>query len=140
MMYKWMNLLNNSRFLHSFKVKGSELHNIIPEYWKVRFSKFVFGLWTCEWLNIYSRIKKIGAVMMYKWMNGLAPEYLTEFFKKCSFVNNYTLRSTSLDNLHVQRPNTNFEKRTFHTKLVNNKQTKNIQSLIENTNDDCNYT
>jgi hypothetical protein len=42
-------------------------------------------------------------------MNGLTPE----FFKKCSFVNNYTLRSTSLDNLHVQRPNTNFEKPTF---------------------------
>ena len=41
-------------------------------------------------------------------MNGLAPEYLTEFFKKCS-----SLRSTRLDNLHVQRPNTNFGKRTF---------------------------
>ena len=51
--------------------------------------------------------------MMYKCMNGLAPEYLTEFFKKCSSVNNYTMRSTSLDNLHVQRPNTNFGKRTF---------------------------
>jgi hypothetical protein len=50
---------------------------------------------------------------MYKCMNGLAPEYLTEFFKKCSSVNNYTPRSTSLDNLHVQRPNTNFGKWTF---------------------------
>jgi uncharacterized membrane protein YvbJ len=28
----------------------------------------------------------------------------------------------------------------FNTKLVNNKQTKHIQSLIENANDDCNYT
>ena len=46
-------------------------------------------------------------------MNGLAPENLTEFFKKCSSVNNYTLRSTSLDHLHVQRPNTNFRKRPF---------------------------
>jgi hypothetical protein len=50
---------------------------------------------------------------MYKCMNGLAPEYLTEFFKKWSSVNNYTLRSTSLDNLHVQKPNTNFGKRSF---------------------------
>ena len=66
-----------------------------------------------EWLTIYNRINYFRAVMMYKCMNGLAPEYLTEFFKKGSSVNNYTLRSTSLDNLHVQRPNTNFGKRTF---------------------------
>ena len=66
-----------------------------------------------EWLTIYNRIDYFRAVMMYKCMNGLAPEYLTEFFKKCSFVNNYTLISTNLDNLHVQRPNTNFGKRTF---------------------------
>ena len=37
-------------------------------------------------------------------MNGLAPEYLTEFFKKCSSEVNYF----SLDNVHVKRPNTNF--------------------------------
>ena len=56
-------------------------------------------------LTIYNRINYFRAVMMYKYMNGLAPEYhLTEFFTKCSSVNNYTLRSTSLDNLHVQKP------------------------------------
>jgi hypothetical protein len=54
-----------------------------------------------EWLTIYNRIDYFRAVMMYKCMNGLAPEYLTEFFKKYSFVNNYTLISTNLDNLHV---------------------------------------
>jgi hypothetical protein len=68
-----------------------------------------------EWLTIYNRINYFRAVMMYKCMNGLAPEYLTEFFKKCSSVNNYTLRSTSLDNLHVQRPNTNLENELFST-------------------------
>ena len=66
-----------------------------------------------EWLTIYNRIHYFRAVMMNKCMNCLAPEYLTEFFKKYSFVNNYTLISTNLDNLHVQRPNTNFGKRTF---------------------------
>ena len=44
-----------------------------------------------EWLTIYNRINYFRAVnMMYKCMNGLAPEYLTEFFKKWSSVNNYT--------------------------------------------------
>ena len=66
-----------------------------------------------EWLTIYNRINYFRAVMMYKCMNGLAPEYLTEFFHKCSSVNNYTLRSATINNLHVQRPNANFEKRTF---------------------------
>ena len=51
--------------------------------------------------------------MMYKCMNGLAPEYLTDFFKECSSVNNYTLRSTSLDNLHVQKPKYKFWKTNF---------------------------
>ena len=54
-----------------------------------------------EQLTIYNRINYFRAVMMYKCMNGLAPEYLSEFFKKWSSVNNYTLRSTSLDNLHM---------------------------------------
>ena len=66
-----------------------------------------------ECVTIYNRINYFRADMMYKCMNGLAPEYLTEFFKICSSVNNYTQRSTSLDNLHVQRPNTNFGKRIF---------------------------
>ena len=66
-----------------------------------------------EWLTIYNRIDYFRAVMMYKCMNGLAPEYLTEFFKKCSSVNNYTLRSTSLDNLHVQKPKYKFWKTNF---------------------------
>ena len=38
-----------------------------------------------EWLTIYNRIHYFRAVMMNKCMNGLAPEYLTEFFKNNRF-------------------------------------------------------
>jgi hypothetical protein len=66
-------LLNNSRFLHSFKVKGSEFHNIIPEYascthidkLQKRAARIILNATTetpsavmfkkLEWLTIYNR-------------------------------------------------------------------------------------
>ena len=66
-----------------------------------------------EWLTIYNRIEYFKAIMMFKCMNDLAPEYLLELFQKSSSINTYSLRSSTCNNIHVQRARTNFGQRTF---------------------------
>ena len=48
------------------------------------------------------------------YVNDQAPEYMSELFSSCSSINTYSLRSSTSNNIHVQRPILNFEKRTFH--------------------------
>ena len=64
-------------------------------------------------MTIFTRVKYFQAVLMYKCMNGQAPEYLSEKFISCKDVYNYSLRSASSGCLHIPRPNSEFLKRTF---------------------------
>ena len=66
-----------------------------------------------EWMNIFSRIKYFQAVLMFKCMNGLCPDYLSDKFTSCSNVYNYSLRSSTSGHLFVPRPNSEFFKKTF---------------------------
>ena len=67
-----------------------------------------------HWLPIKKRIKFKIVLLVYKCLNGIGPLYLSELL---SFYSNTEsrkcLRSSSLDNLHVPRTNTNFGDRSF---------------------------
>ena len=65
------------------------------------------------WMTIFTRIHYFQAVLMFKCMNGLAPDYLSIKFTACADLYNYCLRSTTSGLLHVPRPNSDFFKRTF---------------------------
>ena len=65
------------------------------------------------WLTLHNRIKYHRGVLMYKCINNIAPNYLSEMFKSCYDSTVYSLRSTKSNRLFIQRPNTNFMKRTF---------------------------
>ena len=65
------------------------------------------------WLTFHNRIKYHIGVLMHKCMNNNAPSYLCEMFKSCSDSTVYSLRSTKTNRLFIQRPNTNFMKKSF---------------------------
>jgi len=46
------------------------------------------------WLSIKDLIRKGTAMLTYKLLNSLAPQYLTELFTKCSELNGLSLRSS----------------------------------------------
>jgi hypothetical protein len=50
-----------------------------------------------NWMNIKEMREKQKAIMMYKIVNGLAPEYLTEMFTFHSSLNYYSLRQSKLN-------------------------------------------
>ena len=63
-----------------------------------------------NWERLSIRRKKQKAVMMYKTMNGLTPEYLQRLFaQSCS---NYNLRNSE-GKLALPKPRTNYLKRSF---------------------------
>ena len=65
------------------------------------------------WMTIFTRIKYFQAMLMFKCMNGIAPEYLSDNLHSISDVHSYSLRSTTLHHLHVPRPKSEYFKRTF---------------------------
>ena len=64
------------------------------------------------WKNLNLQRKIAKAVMVYKSLNGLAPEYLAQLFVDRSSVTNYTLRDTS-GKLALPQPHTNYLKNSF---------------------------
>ena len=50
-----------------------------------------------NWMNIKEMREKQKAIMMYKIVHGLAPEYLTEMFTFQSSLNDYSLRQSKLN-------------------------------------------
>ena len=64
------------------------------------------------WLTIRHRIEYHKGVLVFNCLNDLAPEYLCNMFNKCH-NSSYSLGSTTNGNLFIQRPNTNFLKRSF---------------------------
>ena len=55
-----------------------------------------------NWMNIKEMREKQKAIMMYKIVYGLAPEYLTEMFTFHSSLNDYSLRQSKL-NFEIDR-------------------------------------
>lgn len=64
------------------------------------------------WKNLNLQRKIAKAVMVYKSLNGLAPEYLAQLLVHRSSVTNYTLRDTS-GKLALPQPHTNYLKNSF---------------------------
>ena len=65
---------------------------------------------TLDWERLFLRRKKQKALMMFKTMNGLAPEYLQSLFSQRHSV--YNLRDSE-GKLTLPKPNTNYLKRSF---------------------------
>ena len=51
--------------------------------------------------------------MMYKALNGMTPEYITDFFKKTSVARNRQLRSVGNDMLSIPRTKTSYYDQSF---------------------------
>jgi hypothetical protein len=64
------------------------------------------------WKNLASQRKIAKAIMVYKSVNGLAPDYLSEMFVDRSNITNYTLRDTT-GKLAIPQPRTNYLKNSF---------------------------
>ena len=87
---------------------------------------------TLDWERLFLRRKKQKALMVFKTMNGLAPDYLQSLFSEHHFV--YNLRDSE-GKLTLPKPNTNYLKRSFSysgAMLWNNltKCLKNVYLLI----------
>ena len=67
---------------------------------------------TESWKNLESQRKFHKAVMVYKSINGLAPNYLSSMFLDRDSVTNYPLRDTE-GKLAIPMPHTNFLKNSF---------------------------
>ena len=65
---------------------------------------------TLDWVRLFLRRKKQKALMMFKSMNGLAPEYLQSLFSQRRSV--YNLRDSE-GKLTLPKPSTNYLKRSF---------------------------
>ena len=64
------------------------------------------------WKNLASQRKIAKTIMVYKSLNGLAPDYLAEMFIDPSNITNYTLRDTS-GKLAIPQPRTDYLKNSF---------------------------
>ena len=65
-----------------------------------------------NWRNLESQRQIQKACMVYKSLNGLAPDYLRSRFVERSTITGYSLRNTE-DKLAVPLPRTNFLKNSF---------------------------
>ena len=65
------------------------------------------------WRKLDSQRKIQKAVVVYKSLNGLAPDYLQPFFNNRSSVTNHTLRDTEGKLKLFLRPHTNYLKNSF---------------------------
>ena len=64
------------------------------------------------WKKLASQRKMAKAIMVYKSLNGLAPDYLSEMFVDRSSITNYALRDTG-GKLALPQPRTNYLKNSF---------------------------
>ena len=68
---------------------------------------------TLKWMTIYDRIFFHKAILVYKCLNSLSPNYLSHRLVTTGSVYKKALRSTTSLNLIVPKPNTEFYKRSF---------------------------
>ena len=68
---------------------------------------------TLNWSPLEKRLKCKRMTMLYKSLNGLAPQYLTDMFRHTNDVHYHSLRSTTRNNLFLEGGNTEFHNKTF---------------------------
>ena len=68
---------------------------------------------TLQWLSFPQRIKYHTTLMIYKTLNGHAPEYLIDLFIKASEMYSRNLRSVTNDDLRVPFARTNYFSKSF---------------------------
>ena len=73
-------------------------------------SKLLFN--SLNWLNIENRIRYQKAILVFKSLNGMVPDYMQDKFRY-NEQGNYNLRSAFDYTLQLPKPNTNFLKHTF---------------------------
>ena len=66
-----------------------------------------------KWLSFPKRDQYHTYIMMYKALNGMTPEYITDLFKKKSVAHNRQLRSVGNDMLSIPRTQTSYYDRSF---------------------------
>ena len=66
-----------------------------------------------KWLSFPKRVQYHTYIMMYKVLNGMTPEYITDLFKKTSVAHNRQLRSVGNDMLSIPRTKTSYYDRSF---------------------------
>ena len=64
------------------------------------------------WITLKERRTQMKAKLMYKTVNGLAPQRLCEIFKNVNEIHDYNLRG-SLTKLYIPKPKTEFLKNSF---------------------------
>ena len=72
-----------------------------------------FVLNQLNWTTIEDRWKHLRCKLVYRSLNGQAPEYLTHLFNKSISVHNYRTRTAVSDGLIVPRARTNAGKQAF---------------------------
>ena len=93
-----------------------------------------------KWMNVQQRCNYFKATLMYKCINGLAPENLAQSVRDRKLPHSYCTRSQSSGNIYIERSRTDWGRRTFRdsgARLWNNlptyvKNSVNVQSLKMN--------
>ena len=88
-----------------------------------RMARIVLGVGTCtsteyvlsqlNWTSIENRWKMQRCKMVYRALNGHAPEYLTNLFNKSNAIHNYRTRAAISDGLLIPKARTNSGKQSF---------------------------
>ena len=66
-----------------------------------------------QWLYLQQRVHYHTCLLVYKSLNGLAPEYLSQLFTKTSEMHSRNLRSVDNDELRVPFARTNYFAKSF---------------------------
>ena len=86
---------------------------------KVDYMTPSFQFKTLQWLSFPKRIKYHKALMVYKSLNGLAPDYFANLFTKISEKHSRNLRSVANDDLAVPFAKTNYFQKSFSVEGAN---------------------
>ena len=66
-----------------------------------------------KWLDIPNRVVYHTCIMVYKALNGLAPEYIADLFKNTSDIHSRNLRSVDNELLRISHSRTSYNERPF---------------------------
>ena len=66
-----------------------------------------------KWFDFLTRVQYNSCVLIYKALNGMAPEYIQELFRKSSEIHNRNLRSVENDMLRIPHSRTCYYEQPF---------------------------
>ena len=91
-----------------YMLQKSAAHIILESY-RYTSTELLFN--QLGWEHPSKRIYKKRMILVFKALNGMAPSYLTNFFKNVNPVHSYTLRSLSTNNLFLERGTTEMHRK-----------------------------